>query len=252
MVLSSINEFVGQQLQTLINNMKRNKVIIKIQNQLNHQTVLCLTIPSTDNPSKSHFRTLKVMRAALFGIPILNPDWIAACLEQDRIVLPDPKYLITSLSTKVESSAFDHKLHTSVLRYAANHPSKIIFKKPETYAFLCGTFEKGKSPKKKDIVQLLKDCEISILSSPNSLINILSSNFSQIIILCDESEHSLTSTSLNRSLKNYFNQGKKRVFIVSSFWLFDCISYGEELWDDVRSYEPACTNAKQFWKKTFT
>eukprot|EP00978_Attheya_sp_CCMP212_P025601 scaffold82579_cov44-Attheya_sp.AAC.1 len=75
----------------------------------------------------SQLRTLKSMRAALAGIPLVTPAWVTACLKESTLVAPRGVMCIRSLPVKdsqwmdetVTVSSHNHTAHCGVARYAA-------------------------------------------------------------------------------------------------------------------------------------
>ena len=71
------------------------------------KTQLCITATSSSTSQHSGMvsksRTLKVMRSALAGLPVLTPLWMEACLKDETIVPPTKDMCIRTLPTKQTS-----------------------------------------------------------------------------------------------------------------------------------------------------
>ena len=231
------------------------------------KTQICITATGeiasgpTDVVSKS--RTLKVMRSALMGIPILTPLWMEACLKAGRIVAPTGQMCVRSLPMK-ETSAIEGDVnnemsskpsaHFGVAKYAASfHKLELTNHLLNGMSvMLCG-FSVG-SGTSKDLKALLQHTDATIINSiPNAsrILTNMSTEKSPLVFLCGDSPANKTcgiSDGLFRQavntateLNNSAVDGIPLVMCVHFSWLFDSISCASPL--TPVAYEPSTWKA---------
>ena len=99
-------------------------------------------------------RTLKSMRAALAGVPIVSPEYIYACQEADTILVPQPSMTIRSLPSKSSRLESSGASSYGVAALAANiHDSIDNLLLSQKAVLICGAIAPAK---RKDIQLLLK------------------------------------------------------------------------------------------------
>lgn len=242
-------------------------VILKVMKDFSpDKTQICITATSsgeiasgpTDVVSKS--RTLKVMRSALMGIPILTPLWMEACLKAGRIVAPTGQMCVRSLPMKetiAKKGDVDNEMNGGpkscfgVAKYAAALTSHLL---NGMSVMLCG-FSAGSSTS-KDLKALLQHTDATIINSiPNAsrVLTNMSTEKSPLVFLCDDSPDNKTcgiSDGLFRKavntateLNNSAVDGNPLVMCVHYSWLFDSISCASPL--TPLAYEPPT------WKHAF-
>lgn len=229
-----------------------------------HKTTLCLvSVEKRDGANLiSRSRTLKTMRAALAGIPIVDSSWIKACKEQKKVTAPKSELFVRSLPTKtadlnqvgarfgvaaLAARVRQMKLEGISMPNAA-HPLKGVL------VFLCGSF---KLPKKADIQVLLRESGCTIIPSSATAIARLSTFTNEIstaiVLLCDDetsNDHCGISIGMAKATAEAIEKRKGCVIVVNTQWLFDCISCCDKLLPDF--YPPHSTMAKGLWEKTIS
>lgn len=244
---------------------------IKVLNDFQpKKTSLCITSTSEKNGVISKQRTLKAMRAALAGLPIITPKWASHCIEHERIMSPENSMYIQTLPTKerhfmkiqsTDNSVRDCTAHGGVLAFGALH-EHAASKKEASYSLLeglsvnlCGGWKKTSS-KTKDILLLLKEGGATVLSSPNDVMKTLSkgteNDRSTLVLLCDSPINSICSTfpkNLKESIEGAITekQTNRTILIVNASWIFDCISCARIL--GAKHYKPEGSLIKSLWEK---
>ena len=247
-----------------------------------HVTDLCITVrDETSDAPESHVvskvRTLKAMRSALAGIPIVTPDWLRSCLDEKSFVVPADNNCIRTLPPKSDTShllpiPFDESTHSGptawlgVAKYAAllqrqsegggeQYEHRPLVK---TSVLLCGQFKKGTGvPPKADLLTLLGDAGANIVSSVAAMNKELrkADEDSTLVVLCDDAKSDKQSgitaplsKAMTAVLEN--DDSKRRIMVVTYMWLFDSVSCGELL--DADNYKPKSPKAKTLWELSTT
>lgn len=216
------------------------------------KTQLCITSASAGASSEqnvvSKSRTLKVMRSALLGLPILTPRWVEACIEQTKVVAPTGEMCVRSLPRK--TAADDNDLASfGVAKYAAaagQTESKIL---SNCLIFMCGKWKSSGQSILKDLKILLEDAGATLINSVTSASKLLTDESKgRVILLCDDSHVDAdcgVSNSLHQAVK-YAIVRERRVLIVHYHWLFDCVSCATFM--NGTAYEPLAPRTKELWK----
>ena len=278
-IVSSLSNADKEALEDVIKELKKSGVTMKPQKEFKpHGTDLCITVRSDtndapDNYVQSKVRTLKVMRSALAGIPIVTPDWLRSCLDQKAFVVPADNNCIRTLPPKCDIShllpkPFDESTHSGptawlgVAKYAA-----LLQRQSEgggeqyehrplmnVSVLLCGQFKKGTGvPPKADLVTLLGDSGANIVSSVAAMNKELkkTNEDSTLVVLCDDAKSDKQSgitaplsKAMTAALED--DDSNRRIMVVTYMWLFDSVSCGELLGAD--NYKPNSPKAKSLWE----
>ena len=248
-----------------------------------NKTQLCITA-ATFSPASSRneptnvvskSRTLKVMRSALAGIPLLTPSWVDACLKEGHIVAPSGTMCIRSLPRKHGTAVaarrkVDRGIPTEnfgVARYAAN-----VDKTPLTSSdhllsgfsvMLCGS--SAGSGMVKDLKVLLQQAGAAIVGSASAACRQLADMEKvepdcglerSFVFLCDDSPTDKTcgiTDTLFKQVKRLIvdssnTGGTEKVRCVHFNWLFDSISCASPM--KASSYEPVAPRTRALWNLT--
>ena len=251
-------------------------MVLKLMKDFNpNKTQICLTSASSSSNKScdpidmvSSSRTLKVMRSALVGIPILTPAWIEACLKEGHLVAPTGTMCIRSLprrqsKAKTEKSYLESpNEHFGVAKYAAAFHEVELSSANHVLSgisvLLCG--RSAESGMMKDLTILLKQAGASVLSSLSSASRLLTemsegkTGLGPIVFLCDDSpmdESSGISDALFKQVEKLL-VGKSSVSVhcVAFNWLFDSIGCAAPM--KTSAYEPAAPRARALWKLATT
>ena len=238
-----------------------------------NKTQICIT--SASSPSKgitssepinvvSSSRTLKVMRSALIGIPILTPAWMEACLKEGRLLSPTGDMCIRSLprkqsNIKVGTSCLENPTEQfGVAKYAATlHDAELS---PTNHVLngisvlLCG--RSAESTVMKDLTVLLKQAGASIISTASMASRMLTdlshgkAALGPIVFLCDDSPMDeacgISDALFKQTEKLLVENGSLSVHCIRFSWLFDSIGCAAPM--KTFAYEPAAPRARALWK----
>ena len=224
------------------------------------KTQLCITSATTDSSHKhnevnrclnivSKSRTLKIMRSALYGIPILSPRWMSECIKQKRIVPPSGPMCIRTLPRKTATeNDTDASFGVAKCVAAVCRNQKIL---RNCSVFLCGQWKStGGQNTIKDLKVLLEDAGATIMKSVAVASKLLANNESSdnLIFLCDDS-HLDEDCGVP---ENLFQAGKecKLLTVVHFHWLFDCVSCAKLVPGE--AYEPLAPRTKELWRMNCT
>jgi len=272
-VTSSLTDKDSKMLESLCKLLKEKSIILKINKDFNaNKTQICFTpAGSSSTASKrsdpknviSKARTLKVMRSALAGLPILTPEWIEACLKEGNLVAPTGAHCIRTLPRKQTTDSDEEDF--GVAKYAAAYQKTTISSSNHflsgIYVMICGTTDDGRTI--KDSKVLLEQAGASIISSVSMANRHLTdmangeSESDRFVFLCDDS-----TTNKKCGISDaLFKQAKKviedievdeeaaAIQCVSRNWLFDSISCVMPLKSSA-VYEPSAPTTKALFDLT--
>jgi hypothetical protein len=211
-----------------------------------------------NNNLTPRLRTLKAMRAAINGVPIVSSEWIKACGQQNEVVVPTSSMFIRSLPTKTDELEKNGSALYGVASLAADYHRAPNAKKIAPLAnccvHLCGPFS---SKKRSDIQLLSKEAGAKMLSSPSDAISKLktlaadSSNDTIMVLLCDDPSSNAIPAAMEQEAKMVLqgdNNNKDSLLVVNSSWLFDTITCGSRV--PPNAFEPSSPRAKELWQLT--
>ena len=218
-------------------------------------------------------KTMKAMRSAINGVPIVDVSWCEACLASKEIVAPNANHSITSLPTREAfymnnwkmCNGIDAKREFSTAAYGVSslavchhlgsgqNPVKLF---QNTSVFLCGSGWKDNATKAKDVQLLMNEGGGRVLMSATQAIqtikDVSTGENNKIILLCDDSLPNSTngiSSALARAVRQIYDvtyDRHKPVLTVNPNWLFDSISCAKILEGD--RYEPKSPLANSLWR----
>lgn len=171
------------------------------------------------------------MRCALTCVPILTPLWLTSCLEKKTLLHPKENMYIQTLPTK------------GIIEGAESGVCKYVFHKKRLLenvnVLFCGKWAQG--AKKSDVMTLLKECGAIPKTSLKNM-----SFEDPVILLCDDSDNSISPTLFKTIEKVLKGELKDSVSVVGGSWLFDCVSCGVILGG--KEYAPKGKKARELWK----
>ena len=262
---SNLSELDSQLLYSLSRkstNVQTN-VQLKVTSGFNAKTttLLLMSMDSTDDdvPPEPRLRTLKAMRAALAGIPIVSASaWIKACISNpDQMAeVPSSSIIATSLPTRTPGIRQSvESLEYGVAALAADLERTNKTKKQSSLlanvaVFLCGSFSSGK---RHDIQVLVKEAGGTFLTTVDQTISKLTHGSTKVVLLCsgDASSSSMFSAALERHVTSTLEASPSSVLVVDPNWLFDSIACGTCL-NHVHGkqlFAPSHPQAKDLWSK---
>lgn len=179
-------------------------------------TICILPVEEKDGDVRPKVRTVKAMRSALAGIPMVSPDWIHQVASQEQVAMPS--IFVRSLPTRSVPITTG-----GVTRLAANAKGQ-LFK--DKFVFLCGSFPDGQ---RTDMQVLAKEAGSKILKTLAQVGDHLKrfQSSSNLIVLCHNSI--IAPASLEKQLRRSLEANPQSVLVVGSSWLFDSIACGEAL-----------------------
>jgi hypothetical protein len=224
-------------------------VKLKLSDSFGKKTTLCI-VPMDDDNKKAdgnltpRVRTLKAMRSALAGIPIVSPEWIQACGEQNAAVVPT---CARSLPTKTEAIHKSGDAHYGVAKLAAllGHAPKPQEALPlhNMCVYLCGNFPQNK---RTDIQRLSKEAGAKVLTCPSAVVAKLTKKPSHhpVVLVChDSSTGTVIPSALEKEIKG---DPSSMVMVVNPNWVFDSVTCARAMPAD--AFEPANPKAKELWR----
>ena len=239
----------------------REPVKMKLTEMFGKKTTLCFAhVEAKRNDQgmlSARSRTLKSMRAALAGIPIVSPNYIYACQEADKVLLPESSMMIRSLPSKTKSIESNCASRYGVAALAARvHESTGDNLLLSRKAFLlCGSIAPAK---RNDIQILLKEAGAELLSNPTAAVSklkdlldrpALEKRTETVVLLCDDTNCNASinviPAGLYKQAKLAAEHNRRILLVVNSSWLFDSISCGSVL--GAEEFEPASTKARNLW-----
>lgn len=272
-VTSSLTEKDSKMLDSLCKLLKGKSIILKLTKDFSaNKTQICFTPAGSSstaskrsgNPTNviSKARTLKVMRSALAGLPILTPQWIEACLKEGNLVAPSGTHCIRTLPRKQTTDSDEEDF--GVAKYAAAYQKTTISSSNHFLSgvsvMLCGTSDDGRT--NRDLKVLLEQAGASIISSVSMANRHLTDmangeESDRFVFLCDDS-----TTNKKCGISDVlFKQAKKviedsedddeeaAIQCVSRNWLFDSISCVMSLKSSA-VYEPSAPTTKALFDLT--
>ena len=195
------------------------------------------------------------MRAALAGIPIVNPEWIGHCSDSKKIVPPTKTMFIRTLPSKTDALVGGKVLTNGVALQAARLQQQKVGDIPKddstlplrgVHVQLCSAF---KAPKKSDVQLLLRESGASILSSASATSKLLKSasflnNEHKVVLLFDDASTNMTAAQA-KELKSLMVANPGRITIANPHWLFDSVSCGQPAPSNL--YEPKSHRGRDLW-----
>jgi len=272
-VTSSLTDKDSKMLESLCKLLKGKSIILKINKDFNaNKTQICFTPGGSSSTATkrsgdptnviSKARTLKVMRSALAGLPILTPQWIEACLKEGNLVAPTGAHCIRTLPRKQTTDSDEEDF--GVARYAAAYQKTTISSSNHFLSgvsvMLCGTTDDGRTI--KDSKVLLEQAGASIISSVSMANRHLTdmangeSESDRFVFLCDDSTTNKKcgiSDALFKQAKKVIEDSEDdeeaAIQCVSRNWLFDSISCVMPL-ESSAVYEPSAPTTKALFDLT--
>ena len=264
---SNLSELDSQLLSSLSRKSTKGQVQLKVTSGFNAKTTTLLLMSMDEQDSdksvvEPRLRTLKAMRAALAGIPIVSASsWIKACISNpDQISkVPSPSIIATSLPTRtpgirssVDSLPYGVAALAADLERTTSKTKKQSSLLSNVAVFLCGNFPSGK---RNDIQVLVKEAGGTFLTTVDQTISKLTQPqaSTKVVLLCSEessSSGSMFSAALERHVTSTLEASPSSVLVVDPNWLFDSIACGSML-NHVHGklFAPSHPQAKALWSK---
>lgn len=215
-VTSSLKEEEMSMLKELCSKSLGN-VRIRLTETFSKRTRLCIVpvVESEDN-IRPKTRTVKAVRAAIAGIPMVSPDWILQMYTEKKFVVP--KTFVRSLPAKAVPGK-----KGGVAQYAAGVKSKHNLLLKGTSVYLCGNFP---DVQRKDMQVVAKEAGATVLKTHQQVVDQLRQS-QRVVVLCQNS--SIAPASLEKQLRTLLTANPQAALVVGSGWLFDSIARVEEL-----------------------
>ncbi|OEU15929.1 hypothetical protein FRACYDRAFT_240624 [Fragilariopsis cylindrus CCMP1102] len=261
-VASNLSDDDKAILKTLCTKGFAGDLTIKTTETVTKKTTLCIVPAETDSSDddnvRASVRTLKVMRSALAGIPIVTSDWLRLCEKENKVV--QPKIIVRSLPTKDTVLLIVGDPDYGVAKLAASWSSQqakapvLPFQK--TCVYLFGSYSPDK---RKNIQDLLKEGGAKIVTTAkdvsaklNGMAKLNEMQFfpysGRFIIVCGEAPGTLPK-SLERDFKAALEgeqhwPSPRTVTVVDSQWVIESVTCAKPL--PATSFEPAMI--KDLWQ----
>jgi hypothetical protein len=228
--------------------------MVKIQNDIQPgKTSICVTSScSTQKDDGWYFssqaRTLKSIRASLYGIPIVTPEWISLSLERKEIQVPKGDLCIRTLPCKVDYWKIfsETSAQFGVAKYAAHLQQSQGSLKPleNIYISICGM---AQGPQKSDAQTVIRDSGAKLVSISVMMRQLLAKVSSQIFVFLCSKDSDDGIAQHHQKIIDAIRNGSN-VLVVGFAWLFDTVSCGTVI-KDIRHYCPESSDAKDLWEK---
>jgi len=220
-----------------------------------NKTALCLVpaMSTKDDPSNlvGQCRTLKAMRSAIAGVPLVSSSWIQACRDANKIVLPSDSMWVRSLPLRssVEENVAASQYGLSKIAAQATYRANQILR--NTTVQLCGAFSR---PPKADMHILLREAGATLSLQTTSTVaamkNLDATPDRKLVLICDDACTAI-SEAIQRHVKAALQddnqqQMKHQVLVVNPQWLFDSIVIGKPM--SGRAYPPAKKQPLDLWQ----
>ena len=197
-------------------------------------------------------RTLKVMRSALAGVPVLTPEWVEACLVAGSVVAPTGTMCVRTLPRKQSGGAgggederFGVAKYAAELRRAgSNVPADSAPILSGVRVVLCGKNTDLLNDLRALLQQTCADFVVSASSAAQALADPSSGS---VVFVCDDATNDRDcgiSELLVRQARDFVDAGGA-VTVVRYDWLSDSVSCVSALPAD--SYEPSAPRARDLW-----
>ena len=240
----------------------RSYQVLTSNDAVDEHTHLCV-VPSLgssgQNKSVASVRTLKVMMAALQGIPLVSPDWLKTCYLQKKIVVPE-KFLRT-IPTKnaVIKSSGDALCGVSRLAMAKSTQKNLLF--DNMFVCLCGSY---KGDTKTSLESLLEAGGAKIFSTSDDvegkmqeLVGTSKRISDRIVVVCGNSGRGASSgislaTPVKRQLRDLLKSQQQQEhdskraqnIVVDSQWVIESVTCAKAMAPNL--FEPSIL--KDLWK----
>ena len=237
---------------------QRRAVKVRVSDYLHGNRTTMVVTPLDGSVSRA--RTLKTMRAAAMGIPIVSSAWIRTCINSGSVQMPHSAMYGRTLLSKTPKLA-ETAVTLGVARQAAHLQHQVQDQTDSdaralagTAVCLCGPFE---SPPKADTLVLLRESGAVQLKSVSAAVNLLKGSTSRqgpsprsLVLLCDDwATNDTIPLALEDAIKSSTTMDSHlKVSVVKPSWLFDSITCGRTLPPDL--YEPFSDKAKELWAMT--
>jgi hypothetical protein len=263
-VASNLSDEDKAILKTLCTKGFADDLTIKTTEAITKKTTLCIVPSETDSSDDGNVRacvrTLKVMRSALAGIPIVTSDWLRLCKKGSKVV--QPAIFVRSLPTKdtviANSGDSDYGVAKLAAAWSSQQAKAPVLPFQKTSVYLFGTYS---SDKRKNIQDLLKAGGAKIITTAKDVSTKLKGmvklnemqffpSSGRFIIVCGKSGVPVTlPKSLERDFKAALEgeqhwPSPKTVTVVDSQWVIESVTCAKPL--PATSFEPAMI--KDLWR----
>lgn len=181
------------------------------------------------------------MRSSLAGIPIVSPEWVQNCLEQNRPSI-SPSLVARSIPTKVDRSLSKEDARFGVAKLAANHQRDIPLPLHNYFVFLCGTFAENK---RRDLQLLAREAGAKVLTSISAVSSKLGN--SKVVLLCqDTTSGNVIPVSIMKEAQSCLKKDASTVLVVNPQWIFESITCAKAV--STGAFPPSNSNALKLFK----
>jgi hypothetical protein len=215
-VTSSLKEDEMSMLKEVCSKSLGN-IRLRLTDTFGKRTKICvLPVEEAEGNIRPQIRTVKAVRSALAGIPMVPPDWIAQMQKEKKFIIP--KTFVRSLPAKAVPGK-----KGGVAQYAAGIKSKESLLVRGTNLFLCGSFLDAQ---RKDMHLVAKEAGAAVLKTPQQVVDQLQQS-KRVVVLCNTSN--IVPASLEKQLRKSLTADSQAALVVGPGWLFDSIASVEEL-----------------------
>lgn len=217
-----------------------------------NKITLCVmpAVPSEEDSANlvGHCRTLKAMRSALAGIPIVSTSWISACRSQKQAVMPFADMFVRTLPVKKGANSRSKAYADyGVAKIAAQASQRANHTLRSCIIHLLGSFTR---PSKADVQLLLRESGAIVSLQTSTILatlrNAQNTDEQQVVLMCDDNYTHVTG-ALQRQVKATLeSQTVESLIVVNPQWLFDSIISGGPANAD--EYAPTGKQPRELWE----
>jgi hypothetical protein len=240
-VVSSIRPEDVEMLKKLCSKPLVNGTKLRLSDNFGQKSTICILPVDVDKKSGNvspRLRTVKAMRAALAGIPMVSFEWIEQMAASKDKEVKLPPLVVRSLTVKSYQGSENIN---SVARLAVAKNRKFL---SGVNIFLCGNFP---TKQRTDMQILSKEAGAKLLKTPSEVAELLKKGKQPLVVICQNSN--ISPAPLEKRLRASLEESALQILIVQKDWLFDSISCTKALAPD--NFAPPTTRHRlgdDLWK----
>lgn len=189
---------------------------MRVTNTFHKNATICiLPVVGTKGSStvRPKVRTVKAMRSALAGVPMVSPEWIKVLASKEEVIYPPTSMIVRTLPTKTSQTNNDG----GVAQLAAA-PDKGKALLQDFAIYLCGSFPNNQ---RIDMQALASTAGAKVLKESSQVLHRLRQH-KPLVVLCFNGN--IIPTLLEKDLTSSLTENQDACLVVNPNWLFDSIA----------------------------
>jgi hypothetical protein len=204
-----------------------NVTQLKINETIDKNTTACVLPIASNDREEASCRTLKAIRCALLGIPMVPLAWVECCKKEQKVTIPSS--YIRTLSSKIGTLTMKDHARYGVARLAAarcQEPQNPLLPFQNAFVFLCGKYS---SDKKNIIIKLLEEgcaCLVTSWREASAKLKSVMDSSDELslppkrFVLLFGDRGNLIPKSLQKEIMTALEDSKSRkIYVVDSNWV---------------------------------